>query len=138
MRILYYSTEEKFMFDDPEGPIEHFSWGKFIIRGEEHSKGVGEGKDICVLADEVLHWERMGGHQLKRKSVRMLKGMDIDTLIIGNGVNGVVEVSEKVKDEIGKMGVPYLIIETTPQSCKTYNEKFRKGEKVCLLAHGTC
>ncbi len=126
------------MFDDPEGPIEHFSWGTFIIKGEEHSKGVGVGKDICVIGDEVLQWERMGDHHLKRKSVRMLKGMDIDTLIIGNGVNGVVEVSDKVKDEVEKMGVPHLIIETTPQSCKTYNEKSRKGEKVCLLAHGTC
>ncbi len=25
------------MFDDPKGPIEYFSWGKFIICGAEHS-----------------------------------------------------------------------------------------------------
>jgi len=26
------------MFDEPKGPIEHFSWGKFIICRKKHSK----------------------------------------------------------------------------------------------------
>jgi hypothetical protein len=26
------------MFGDPKGPIEHFSWGKFVIYGKEHGK----------------------------------------------------------------------------------------------------
>jgi hypothetical protein len=40
------------MFDDPKGPIEHFSWGKFIICGKEHSKldeKIGVGKDIRLI-----------------------------------------------------------------------------------------
>lgn len=46
------------MFDDPDGPIEHFSWGKYIIRGIEHSQSDddqtrGAGKDICVKRDVV-------------------------------------------------------------------------------------
>ena len=41
------------MFDDPDGPIEHFSWGKYIIRSIEHSQNDddqtrGAGEDICI------------------------------------------------------------------------------------------
>lgn len=33
------------MFNDPRGPIEHFSWGKHMIRGQEHGK-TSEGKKV--------------------------------------------------------------------------------------------
>jgi hypothetical protein len=132
------NKEGEHMFDDPDGPVEHFSWGIFVIKGMEHSRGCGHGKDICLIGEEVDHWERMGGHHLKRNSVRFLNGLDIDTLIIGNGVNGAVEVGDKIKDEVGKMGITELVIERTPEACRTYNKRYRYGEKVCLLAHGTC
>ena len=41
------------MFNDSKGAIEHFSWGKFVINGEEHGKTnegkKGKGKDICLI-----------------------------------------------------------------------------------------
>ena len=52
------------MFDDLKGPIEHFSWGKYIICGIEHSaseKGrVGVGKDIRLINQEVTEWRERG------------------------------------------------------------------------------
>lgn len=45
------------MFNDKEGPIEHFSWGKFIVSGETH-------------ADDGFSWAR---HLLAG-----VKGQDID------------------------------------------------------------
>jgi len=45
------------MFDDPNGPINHFSWAKFIINDIKHSKiddeSFGYGKDIKIIDGKV-------------------------------------------------------------------------------------
>jgi len=76
------------MYSDLKGPIESFSWGKFVILGKEHSKShdgkVGAGKDIRLIGQEVSKWKERQGHEL-------------------------------FSDEL-----------------------YHKGEKIALLAHGTC
>ena len=126
------------MFDDPEGPIEHFSWAKFIIRGKEHSRSKGVGKDILVTCEEVREWENMGGHHLTPMSLNCIEGEDLDVLVIGNGVNGIVDISGPVIQRIKELGINEIIIEKTPKACMTFNKINRKGRKVVLLAHGTC
>jgi hypothetical protein len=126
------------LFEDAEGPIQHFSWAKFIINGKEHSRDKGAGKDILVYQGEARPWDDMGGHTLTRGSLNVLKGLDIDILIIGNGVHGVVSISDDVKKGIMEIGIKRLIIKETPDACKVYNQNYKKGSKVCLLAHGTC
>jgi len=43
-----------------------------------------------------------------------------------------------VKDFIRENGVGKLIVKKTQDACKIYNELYDQGEKVALLAHGTC
>ena len=126
------------MFRDPRGPIEGFEWANFKINGEEHSKKKGVGKDILVIGNEVSKWKKMGGHHLSKRSLKLLEGKDIDTLIIGNGVYGVVEVNEEVREKARSLGIKKLIVENTDKACKRYNEMYGEGKKVALLAHGTC
>lgn len=126
------------MFDDPRGPIEHFSWGTFVIDGEEHSTGAGVGKDIRVLGTDVSTWQERKGHKLKRSMITGVYGQDLDVLVIGAGVHGAIRCPEKVKEAIGKQGIPEVIVEPTPRSCATYNDLYHQGKKVALLAHGTC
>ena len=58
------------MFEDKKGPIEHFSWGKFIIKGEEHSKTgmgkIGAGKDIRLIGLKISKWKERDGHILDK------------------------------------------------------------------------
>jgi hypothetical protein len=129
------------MFDDKKGPIEHFSWGKFIIYGKEHSKSdkkIGVGKDIRLIGKEVSKWKEREGHRLTSDMITGVYDQDIDILIIGIGVEGLIECTEEVKRSIKKNGIKELILEKTPTACKTYNELFHKGKRVALLAHGTC
>jgi hypothetical protein len=62
----------------------------------------------------------------------------IDTLVIGKGVNGALKVPKKTQKHIRAAGIKTLIIEKTPEACRTYNDLVRRGEKAALLAHGTC
>lgn len=126
------------MFDDPQGPIERFSWGTFVIGGEEHSRSTGVGKDIRVIGRDVTPWRDRQGHKLKKSMITGVYDRDIDTLIIGIGVQGAIACPEKVKRAVHEHGISEVILQPTPQACATYNELFRAGNKVALLAHGTC
>ena len=69
------------MLDDPRGPIQHFSWGAFVIGGEEHSTTTGAGKDIRVVGDDVSPWRERKGHKLKRSMITGVYDRDVDVLV---------------------------------------------------------
>lgn len=126
------------MFDDQRGPIEHFSWGTFVVDGEEHSTNHGVGKDIRLVGEDVTAWQERKGHKLKRSMITGVYDPDLDVLVIGLGVHSAIECPDKVKKAIREHGISELILQPTPQACATYNELFHRGRKVALLAHGTC
>ena len=84
------------MFDDPKGPIEHFSWAKYIIQGKTHFEGsfgnIGKGKDIKIIGTDVTKWKERKNHVLTEESVISIFAEDVDVLIIGNGVNGAINL----------------------------------------------
>jgi hypothetical protein len=126
------------VFDDPRGPIQHFSWGAFVIGDEEHSTEAGVGKDIRLVGEDVSPWRERKGHKLKKSMITGVYDRDVEVLVIGIGVHGAVKCPDKVKKAIREHGISELILQPTPQACATYNELFRQDKKVALLAHGTC
>lgn len=127
------------MFTDSKGPIERFEWGRFQIDGVVHSMdGEGVGKDIFVVGRVVRPWKARKGHRLKPAMVACAFGEEIDVLVIGIGVNGAIDVTQKTRDAIKAAGIETMIIEKTPEACKTYNRLFKEGRRAALLAHGTC
>jgi hypothetical protein len=130
------------MFNDSNGPIEHFSWSKYIVRGQEHGKTnkgkVGVGKDIRLIGQNVTAWRERRGHRLTPSMITGVYDSDIEVLIIGIGVYGALECPEDVRHAIQEKGIDHLILERTPEACKTYNTLFHGGKRVALLAHGTC
>jgi hypothetical protein len=130
------------MFDDPNGPIEHFSWAKYIICGAEHSDSeegkIGVGKDIRLIDQKVTEWKERKGHLLTHSMITGVYDQGIEVLIIGIGVNGVVECPKDVRKKIKEKGIGKVILARTPQACAQYNELFHQGKKAALLAHGTC
>lgn len=130
------------MFNDPKGPIEHYSWGKFIISGEEHSENddsrKGKGKDIKLIEGKVKKWKERKGHVLKTSMVEDVLGKNIKILVIGTGAYGALTVPEEVIRYLYENGIEKVLIENTPEASRKYNELYREDEKVALLAHGTC
>ena len=127
------------MFTDPKGPIERFEWGVFQVNGAVHSAdGQGVGKDICIVADEVLPLKERKGHRLTPKMVSHVLRPGVKILVIGNGVNGAIRVTNTAQQEVIAAGIEELLIEKTPQACKVYNRLARQGKAVAFLAHGTC
>jgi len=59
-------------------------------------------------------------------------------VVIGNGEDGRLHVPEEVVKFLAKNGVEKVIVLRTPDACKEYNRLYHEGQKVALLAHGTC
>ena len=125
------------MFADPKGPITHFEWATFTIDGKIHSPEKGVGKDIFLSPEGVSAWHERKGHKLKAGMVRRALALKPEVLIIGNGVEGALEIGKKARKEIEDAGVR-LIVLRTPEACQEYNRLYRQGKRVILLAHGTC
>ncbi len=130
------------MFTDPNSPIEEFSWGRFIINGEEHTKSpgmkLGAGKDIRLIGSAVSAWKEKKGHRLTTEMITGVFGKNIDILIIGSGASGALECPFSVQEYIRSKGIQKIILERTPDACRTYNEMNCTGLQVALLAHETC
>ncbi|HEY9077861.1 MAG TPA: Mth938-like domain-containing protein [Anaerolineaceae bacterium] len=126
-------------FYDPRGPIEAYEFGKFIIRGEEHSdqeKGVG--KDIRLIGDKVTRWKERKGHRLYPQMITGVDQPGLEILIIGTGHDALLEVPKEVIDHIKQIGIHEVICLSTMDACQMYNQLFHAGKKIALLAHGTC
>ena len=127
------------MFKDEKGPIQRFEWGKYTIGGTIHGEGgLGAGKDIRLLGMEVTKWAERNGHDLTTEMITGVYGRDIEVLIIGNGVNGLLRCPDSVKESIKSKGIEDIRVLFTPDACKLYNDLYHKGRRVAFLAHGTC
>jgi hypothetical protein len=130
------------MYNDPRGPIEHFSWGRFVICGQEHSRSEdgerGCGKDIRLIGHEVSEWRERKGHELKPSMITGVYDQHIEVLIVGVGVDGMLHCPSEVRKAISEHGVNELVLARTPEACQLYNRLFHEGKRVALLAHGTC
>lgn len=126
-------------FHDPEGPIEEYTRGRFVVLQQVHSdQGEGVGKDIRLIGSTVTEWKERKGHTLEKKMITGVFDQDIEILVIGLGIDGMIEVPEETRQYIHDQGISRLVLLKTPKACKRYNELYREGRSVALLAHGTC
>ncbi len=125
------------MFEDPKGPINRFEWAAFTINGEVHNLQEGVGKDIFLSPQGVSAWSERKGHKLKAGMVKRALALKPEVLIIGNGVEGALEIGKKARRKVEEAGVK-LVVLRTPEACYEYNRLYREGKRVILLAHGTC
>jgi hypothetical protein len=77
-----------------KGPNERFPWGRFIVDGRAHSEDdrgvVGSGKDISLIGRHVTEGQEREGHRLKPGMVGRIYHHDLETLVIGIGVESQV------------------------------------------------
>ncbi|MBU0687267.1 MAG: hypothetical protein KKB81_05390 [Candidatus Margulisbacteria bacterium] len=111
--------------------IDHYSFGQITIDGKAYTS------DVIIYPDHVNpSWWRKEGHNLQIEDLTEVITAKPDTLIIGTGASGVMDVSEKVKQAIAQKGIK-LIVEKTGEACKIYN-KLKSSGKVIAALHLTC
>jgi hypothetical protein len=122
--------------------VEWIEWGLFRVRGERHGKTergrIGVGKDIRVVGVDVTEWRERKGHTLTAEMITGVYGRGLESLVIGIGVDGAIACSDAVVAAIKSHGITQVVLQRTPEACRTYSALVREGRMAALLAHGTC
>ena len=130
------------LFSDSAGPIEELSWGLFRINGTLHGSSSdqtwGAGKDIRIVDGLVSPWRERRGHLLKKKMITGIDPTRVDILVIGTGIYGRIHCPKKLIRALHASGLQEIISQPTTEACLTFNQLYRAGRRVALLAHGTC
>ena len=111
--------------------IEAYSFGSIAIEGRRYSS------DVIIYPDRVDdRWWRAEGHLLQVSDIQDILEARPDTLIVGTGYSGRMQIAPAVEDELRKHGIT-LIAEPTGEAWKTYNELQASRRAVAAL-HLTC
>jgi len=119
--------------------IQEYRFGLININGKNHSE------DVEVRwTGEVLRWQRKENHKVNTEDVERAIEQNPDTIVIGTGESGMVEVTDEAQNLINKKGIR-IVIDATEQAIKTFNvingeseEEEGEQDKVIGLFHLTC
>ena len=111
--------------------IDSYDFGRIVVDGTAYSS------DVIIYPDRVdADWWREEGHRLSPRDVEGVLEYKPDVIIVGTGFHGAMSVPKDVEDHIVSKGIR-LIVSTTKDACKSYNEMEESG-KVVGAFHLTC
>ena len=111
--------------------IDSYRFGQVIIDDQTHDR------DVIILPDRVLAgWWRQAGHLLKPADLKPVFEAAPQTLIVGQGVPGRMQVPRQTQKALQAAGIR-LVTLPTDQACQTYNTMCEKDTTAAAL-HLTC
>jgi len=111
--------------------IDSYQFGQITIGGREYTE------DIIIFPDRVKDgWRRKSSHRLCLEDIAEVIAQNPQTLVVGTGASGLMEVLDEVRRAADDGGID-LIAETTDQACRTYN-RLRRSRRVAAVLHLTC
>jgi hypothetical protein len=119
--------------------IEEYRFGFIKINGKDYDHDVE-----VKWTDEVLPLIMKERHKIGLEEVKRAINQKPDTIAIGTGESGLVEITPEAQEEVRRNGIK-LVIDKTEEAVKTFNvlkedskEEEGKQEKVIGLFHLTC
>lgn len=117
--------------------IDSTKFGEIIIDGNKYFQVLIVGNSVTEREFEKL--EKLFGtsHKIGDWETDELLKENPETIVVGTGQNGMLEVERNFSDRIKNEKVE-LVIAKTPEAIKIYNEKTKDGKRVNALVHTTC
>lgn len=117
--------------------IDFVEWGEIWVDGKQYHQVLIVGKKVFERDSEKLHQLFGTTHKIGDWEEKMLLGGKPEVIIIGNGWDGAMEISSKLKVKSEKLGITLKILRT-PEAVEEYNQLVKEGKKVNALIHTTC
>ncbi|HUT44146.1 MAG TPA: MTH938/NDUFAF3 family protein [Desulfobacterales bacterium] len=117
--------------------IDQIDWGKIEVDGQEYRQVLIIGDEVLERDDKKLHQLFNTTHQIGDWEEELLFSGKPEVIVIGNGFDGVLGVSEELKAKSEKLGTELKILKT-PQAVEEFNRFSEAGKKVNALIHTTC
>jgi hypothetical protein len=111
--------------------VNHYSFGRIVVDGEEYSA------DVILLPDEVRgNWWRAEGHRLQAQDLNDVWAAAPEVLIVGTGASGMMGVDHSTRERLEEEGIE-LVLRRTREACEEYNRLARR-KRVAAALHLTC
>lgn len=114
--------------------IDFYDFGMLKVDGKLYQR------DVVIFPEKIFSpWQRKESHYLDINDLSAILDLlkeNPETVIIGTGYSGVMEVDPKVEEFLKSKGIEVLI-EKTIDAWKTYNE-LSQTKKTAALLHLTC
>lgn len=112
--------------------IENYSFGRIVIDGKAYTS------DLIILPDRIIDsWWRKSGHSLVMDDLDDVLGNPPETLVIGCGASGIMDVPAATRKTLEAKGIK-VIAQSSDKAVQTYNAAAARGEKVAAALHLTC
>jgi hypothetical protein len=108
--------------------IETYTFGKIVIRGKVYTT------DVIITQGKVHSWWRNQGHVLNPEDLILVVEDNPDTLVVGTGAHGALQIPEKSRKFLQERGIS-LIAEKTGTAIDIFNSL---PEKKVAALHLTC
>ncbi|MFH1820530.1 MAG: MTH938/NDUFAF3 family protein [Candidatus Nealsonbacteria bacterium] len=103
--------------------IEEYKPGFMVIDGRTYQSDVE-----TRWTGEVLDWPRQEENVLELADIENALSEEPETIVIGTGEYGSIQVSEELKREVLLRGIE-LIVDKTEQALKTFNVRKEESEE---------
>jgi hypothetical protein len=111
--------------------IGSYRFGHIEIDGDSYTN------DVIIFPDHVMsNWWRDEGHILKPEDLEAVFSADVDVLVVGQGANGRMRVTQATRQKVESAGIN-LITKNTHDAVETYNA-MRDEKNVVAALHLTC
>jgi hypothetical protein len=111
--------------------IDHYSFGSITVGKKTYTS------DVIIYPDRVDEsWWRKEGHYLQKADLGDIIAAKPDLLIIGSGMNGIMQVPEETRTFLASHDIE-VIIEKTGKAVEIFNDR-PEGRKVIAALHLTC
>lgn len=110
--------------------IEEYKIGMFKIDGKTYVYDI-------KIADKVRHWPDREGYELKIQNIQDLINKKPAILVIGTGANGMMNVSEEIKEILYAHKIKFFI-EKNPKAVELYNQYLKEKKNICGIFPATC
>jgi hypothetical protein len=112
--------------------IEEYSFGRMKVNGKTYTD------DVIVFPDRIsAGWWRKEGHSLVPEDLEEVIAYHPDTLIIGTGHSGVMEVPESTVEKLKEEDIE-VIFKPTREAVELFNRLSGPGKRVVGGFHLTC
>ena len=117
--------------------INSVSWGKVKIDGKSYHQVLIVDSQVLERDSDKLHQLFSTTHQIGDWEEKQLLSGNPQVILIANGVNGLLTISEEFKTQILKLRIELKVV-LTPKAVREYNQLIEKGIRVNALIHTTC
>ena len=112
--------------------IETYDFGTMAIMGRVHHN------DLKIIGSHVIgDWWRRQGHVLCTEDIQDILDAPVETLVVGTGAYGAMEVPCEVVETVAKRGIE-LVSLPTKEAVAIFNDLHGQGKRVAGAFHLTC